>query len=459
MIKYVNEHLVFSYNLQGAVMSSESHSALPAPGTSESASYHGNENIFTIHIKSPLVQALYSYALHEQKKNYHISGFNKGDVPISYIENTCKQYILEHLKEFFFNYSVATFLCQELHNHKIIVTGDPILKGVFIEPSQDAQFIFSFSTINPDLKSEWKKFPFKAPGRKNYKDLDRQVQAFLKEEETKRATAPQDGIISISDWVCLTVSIVTSDNHQPILAEYQSPLWLKIGKEEADREAHQLLLGKKIGDTFITQSPFLQHFFSKKLDTNYIFEVKILAYVSAAALSLDLFHHHFKIKTAKELHQKFIEIFSFRNDLSQRREIVDSIFKTLLKYYHIQLPHELVHRQEQCVLAILRKNPDYPVYKTQKDFYKKIKLLAEKQLKEEILIDHIAHQEQITLTEQDVRAYLNILQRTRTKEFIHFGLPPTQLSGQEQPIPTGIVNKACIREKTLNYVIHRLIHG
>ena len=174
---------------------------------------------------------------------------------------------------------------------------------------------------------------------------------------------------------------------------------------------------------------------------------------------MELFQHHFKIKTTKELHQKFIEIFSFRNDLSQRREIVDSAFRTLLKYYQIQLPYELVNEQEKLVLLALRRNPDYPVYKAQKDFYRKVTLLAEKQLKEEILIDHIAHQEEVALTEQDVRAYLNMLQRNRTKEFIHFSLPPTQLSGQEQPIPAGILNKSCIREKTLNYVVQRLIHG
>jgi FKBP-type peptidyl-prolyl cis-trans isomerase (trigger factor) len=449
MIKYTNEYFIFSYNpdtINNTVNTTSDHS-------------QSIEKNAIISIKSPLVQAFYSHALHEQKKNYHISGFSKGSVPIAYIEKTCKQYILEHIKEFFFNYSIITFLCQELHNHKIVVAGDPVLKSVVIDPSQDAQFIFSFSTINPDLKNEWKKFPFKAPGRKNYKDLDRQVQAFLKEEEEKRSTIPQNNVITISDWVCFSVSLVTIDDQHKLLACYQSPLWLKIGKEEADREAHLLFVGKKVGDVFTTQSPFLQRYFSKKLDTNYVFEIKILDYVSAGAFSLELFQHHFKIKTAKELHQKFIEIFSFRNDVSQRREMVDTAIRTLLKYYHIQLPYELIQRQEEFVLNTLRKNPDYPVYKSQKDFYRKVTLLAEKQLKEEILIDHIAHQELIALTEQDIRAYLNMLQRNRTKEFIHFSLPPTQLSGQEQPIPAGIVNKACIREKTLNYVIHRLIHG
>ena len=85
--------------------------------------------------------------------------------------------------------------------------------------------------------------------------------------------------------------------------------------------------------------------------------------------------------------------------------------------------------------------------------------MAEKQLKETILIDHIAHQEHIAISPDDVRGYFNILSRPRTKEFIHFCLPQTQLSGQEQPIPAGIIHQACTREKTLNYAIQKLING
>lgn len=452
MIRYANDNLVFSYNHHDT-----NRDISVTPTNRSSTSSPNNENSATVVVKSPLIQALYKHTLLEQKKHFQISGFSKGTVPLTYIENTCKQYILEHLKEFLFNYSIITYLCQELHNHKIVIAGSPTLKDVIIGPVNDAQFIFTFSTITPDLKNEWKKFPFKAPGRKNYKDLDRQVQAFLKEEETKKTTAAKDGVIAQSDWICFTVALVSADHH--VLTTYQSPLWLKIGREEADGEAQQLFIGKKVGDVFTTQSPFLQRYFSKKLDTSYLFQISIIDYVPAAHLSMELFQHHFKIKTTKELHQKFIEIFSFRNDLSQRREIVDSAFRTLLKYYQIQLPYELVNEQEKLVLLALRRNPDYPVYKAQKDFYRKVTLLAEKQLKEEILIDHIAHQEEVALTEQDVRAYLNMLQRNRTKEFIHFSLPPTQLSGQEQPIPAGILNKSCIREKTLNYVVQRLIHG
>lgn len=419
--------------------------------------HDAHECTATITIKSLLVEAFYRHAILEQKKYLQTDGFARGMVPISYIESTCKQYILDHLKEFFFNHSVITFLCQELYRNKIVIAGEPILKAINVDSSQDAQFVFTLKTVNPNVKHEWKKFPFKSPSRKNYKDLDRQVEAFLKEEDELQAKNTLTGI-QASDWICFAIVIIPT-NEAPTLASYKSTLWLKIGREEPDREAQELFIGKKVGDCFTSTSNFLQYYFSKQLDTQYVFEITILDHVVAKNFSLDLFKHHFKIKTLKELHQKFIEIFSFRNDLSQRREIVESAFKTLLKYYQISLPRTLVDDQEQLVLRVLRRNPDYPVYKAQKDFTHKVTLLAEKQLKEAILIDHIAQQEQVVITPEDLRAYLNILQRSRTKEFIHFNLPPTQLSGQEQPLPAGIIHQACLREKTLNYIIQRLIQG
>lgn len=434
MVSYRYENLVFSYSLD-----------------------HNNCNA-VITIKDSLVSAFYNYVLLEHKKTFQAEGFNKGCVPIAYLESTCKQYITEHLKEFFFNHSLITFLTAELHKNKIVIAGEPFLTDIAMEETGTLRYNFSLNIINSDIKHEWKKFPFKIPSRKNYKDLDRQVMTFLQEEEQKRKLYTCGDIIQPSDWVCFSLALITPTD-DPILHKHKSILWIRIGREAPDYDAHDIFLNKKIGDTFTTTSNFLQCYFSRKLDTSYAFEITIIDHIQAGSFSTDLFKHHFKIKTLKELHQKFIEIFSFRNDISQRREIVESTFKTLLKYYPISLPSSLIQQQEEMIISNLRKNPDYPVYKAQKDFYKKVTMLAEKQLKETLLIDHIALQEQMIIAQDDIRAYLAMHQRARTKDFIHFDLPKTQISGQEQPLQAGIINQACLREKTLNYIIYRFSHS
>ena len=47
-------------------------------------------------------------------------------------------------------------------------------------------FTFEISVFPAMPLSEWKYLPFKAPKRKNYKDLDRQVESFLHEEQTHK---------------------------------------------------------------------------------------------------------------------------------------------------------------------------------------------------------------------------------------------------------------------------------
>ena len=91
------------------------------------------------------------------------------------------------------------------------------------------------------------------------------------------------------------------------------------------------------------------------------------------------------------------------------------------------------------VLTAVQTNPDYHVYKAQTDFKEKIKQLAEKQFKETIIIDAIAYQEGINVSDEDVRAYLNFMKRPRMKEFVYFVLPPYKILGQDVPLSAEIV--------------------
>ena len=191
-------------------------------------------------------------------------------------------------------------------------------------------------------------------------------------------------------------------------------------------------------------------------DMNYTFRVDIKDYLPHAYFSFDLFNHHFNIKTEKEMHLKLIEVFSTRNDISQRRETIEAVLKLLCKQYYFLLPAHLLDRQKLMVLTAVQNNPDYHVYKAQADFKEKIKQLAEKQLKETIIIDAIAYQEGIKVSDDDVRAYLNFLKRPRMKEFIYFIFPPYKMLGQDVPLSAELVKRYCLREKTLNHVINHL---
>lgn len=401
------------------------------------------------------IDALYHEALVAQKMQAQTYGFSKGSTPLYYIEQNFRSNIVEHLKELLFTHCVVHFLYESLSDNKIVVAGDPDLVDIELQPEGDARFVFSLINVSLDNDQRWKRLQIKAPERKFYKDLDRQVEANIKEELDRKNAYVDEGI-ALEDWVLFDIAIVDKNN-QSLIHDYKSSLWIRMNGGEDDKDLQELFLGKKIGDSFLTQSVYLQEYMSLATEMSYTFRIDIKDCLPHAYFSIDLFNHHFNLKNQKETHAKMIEVFSTRNDISQRRETIEAALRLLCKQYFFFLPNHLLERQKHMVLQAVQDSPDYHVYKSQQDFKEKVRLLAEKQLKETIIIDAIAYHEGITVSPTDAQAYLNMLKRPRMKEFLYFILPSNKVLGQDLPLSSEVIRRYCTREKTLNYVINHLI--
>jgi len=401
-----------------------------------------------------LVNSIYQQVLLDQKKVASPHGFQKGSTPLGYIEKNFKFNIIEHLKDFLFRYCVVSFLVKELRNNKIILAGEPRLININLELNKSAEFYFEFTPIEPINIEDWQYIIFRAPKRKNYKDLDKQAISFLKEEQSKKKEENSDKL-DIGDWICFDISLV-DDNHNLIVEDIKENLWLKIGDDEPSIPFQEIFINKKIGDKFYTNSQSIQIYFDTQINSNYTFLIEIQEIINKSFFSIDYLKEHFKLKANKNIHQKLIEVFSFRNDLSLRKVIVEELFDLLFTKFHFSAPVPAVLRQQNEILDVLQQNPDYPVYKMQKDFNERVQMLAQKQVKETILIDTICYHEDIQATHDDIKYYLNLANRARTKEFIYFQHPIIKANEQEYPLPSELLRQSCLREKTLNYVINTL---
>lgn len=415
---------------------------------------HPNSQKALITVPANYIDSVYNHVVLTQKAKADTYGFSQGTTPLYYIEQNFRPNIIEHLKELFFTHCVTNYLYSSLDKNKIVTIGDPMLLDVKLEPHSEAQYLFGLNPVVVDNAERWRKLSVRAPERKNYKDLDRQVEFFMKEETDKAAEGNHDRI-SINDWVCFELTLY-DNNANPLLKNYKDQLWIKVSDEEADGELQSLFVGKKVGDQFLTTTIFLQNYMSYGFDMNYTFHINILDIIPNNFFSFDHLKRHFNIKSQKDMHLKLIEVFSYRNDISQRRETIEVTLKLLLKHYFIPISTNMLERQKKSVLSAVHNNPDYHVYKSQNDFKEKIKLLAEKQLKETILIDMISFQENISVSHDEILGYINFIKRPRTKEFLYFELPDTKFMGQEIPLSTSQLKKHCIREKTLNHVINHL---
>jgi FKBP-type peptidyl-prolyl cis-trans isomerase (trigger factor) len=406
----------------------------------------------TVTIPSVTASAAYDEAIKAQAKALKTYGFHHDNTPHEYVKQNFEKNIKSYLEEFLFKHFVLSFLYNQIREAKLNIAGDPRISEIQIQDGKDAKFIFDVSLFPKIEFQNWKYYAFRAPKRKNYKDLDRQAVDFMKEEKLKKKDFCQD-TIKIGDWVSFDVWVVDDENNQ-IFGKHKESLWLRIGDEEADREAQKLFLSKKIGDTFYTQDDIIQEYFGTSIGSNYTFGIQIKDIVHNAYFCFDQFKKQFRLKTKKELANQLVEIFSYRNDISQRQATVEEAFKLMFSKYEINIPAHLTLRQQKNVLSEIKKNPDYHVYKNQKNFENSIKNLAEKQIKEIILIDQLACKEKIKITHEDVTNYLNLTKRPRMKEFIYFKIPETTVDCQEMPISAELIAQQSLREKTINFVIY-----
>lgn len=409
----------------------------------------------TITVSKALVNLFFDETAASLQGNIQAHGFKQIDVPIEYIAKQYKNNITEHLKEFFFKFGIVNFLFQEIRGQKLLVAGDPRLIDIVLEHDHDARFVFELSVFPNITLNEWKYFPFKAPNRKNYKDLDRQVETFIHEEQKNVDRYDASTGLDIGDWVNFDVAVVNKE-HCFLDERFVQNFWFKLGNEEVESHLRLLFTGKKKGDSFVVHNKGLQDYFSDQLRACYNFKITVLDTVPHAYFCFDQFKDHFRIKTNKDMHKKLIEVFSYRNDVSQRLAMVEESFKLLLSRHRFFAPQYLVMRQQKKILGAIQGNPDYNVYRKQKDFNFWIQQLAEKQVKETLLIDQLIYRENIVVTNEDMVNYLNLSKRPRMREFIYFNVPDFKHHGQEVPLAMHELSRICAREKAINYVIHYL---
>lgn len=408
----------------------------------------------SVTVPSDVVKTVYQQAVIAQQRHSQPYGLHQNEAPLRYIEQAYQGHILDQVYEFLFKFFVINILYDELRTQKVLLAGSPRLTAITMDDYNNAIYKFS-ATVFPQMDiMEWKYFPFKAPRRKRYKDLDRQVELFLEEEEHNKETLSKQYVCE-DDWVNFDV-MLANENGEALLDGYHENLWLKIGTEEADTTYQELFLGKNIGDVIVTHNEALQEYFNEQSGSNFNFCVTIRDIIPDVYVCIDSLKKQFRIKTNKDLHQKLVEVFSYRNDISQRKTMIDEACRLMLTKHAFNAPHFLVLRQQEELLQTIQSNPDYLVYKMQKDFQRSIEQLAERQVKETILMDAIAFNERLDISHDDVKNYLNLTKRMRTREFIHFRLPSTKVRGQEEPIITQELMTYCLREKALNYIIYHL---
>lgn len=409
----------------------------------------------TITIADSLVQLVWQEVVAIfQRRN--IEGFGYQSVPTGYLEEAFKNDIDQEVNKYFLNHLVFETLFNAIAKQKIIMAHYPRLNAIIVHENGNRDFIFDVSLADELELKEWRHFLFKSPRRKRYKDLDKQVMVFL-EDELVAARQQDQERVEDCDWVCFKAVLL--DHEEKILSnQLTSTFWMQVKNELITDPCSTMFFGKKQGDAVLS-AVFYQGkdaYEDEEEECPYRLRLFIDSILKGKYLVHDHFKSMFRLKNKMETYNKLMEVFSYRNDQSQRKAIIEELFHLLLTKHRFEVPKHLVLRRQEDLLLMLSGQPDYHVYKSQEDFAQQIELLAEKQLKEEVLTDQIAYREDIIADSKDVQHYLSLFNNKRLFEFVYFKPLLERLDRPNTPINEAILKRTVLREKTLNHIIYHL---
>lgn len=408
----------------------------------------------TITIPAEITKNLQIKTVQSLKSKIKPQGLENYNISADFILEKYNATILRTIEKFLLKHVVTSALANELRTKKIIMVHHPRLVECTELADHSISYKFRISTLEIPLVSEWRKLPFKSPKRKLYKDLDKQVETFCDREgglfdESKRE------VIEDGDWLELE-SVMLDEKHMPIIDGLTRRYWFKFSTKYVTDSFKQNFIGKSVGDSFVTSDFHTNEETSESLSEQSPHRITILANAKGNHFSVDLFKFVFNLKSKIEIHKKLIEVFSFRNDISQRKSIIEEVFTLLLSKQRFEIPQHLTLRKQEDLLISLRQFPDYHVYKAQKNFAKQLEKLAEKQLKEEALIDAISFKDSISINRDDIKGYLHLFNHDRLREFVYFKPDLDNFDELDAPIPESVLYEAVLREKTLNNIIYQL---
>lgn len=408
----------------------------------------------TVSVSADIIKTLQERTIQSLKLRAKPQGLENYNVSSEFIIERYGPSISRTVEHFVLKHLVLDALINELKNKKSLIVHQPRLTSCSIQPDLTATYKFRISTVEIPSLSEWRKLPFKSPKRKLYKDLDKQVETFCDREgglfDEVKKEAIEDG-----DWLELEATMLDK-NYKPLVEGLSHRYWFRFSTKYVTDSFKQNFIGKFAGDSFIAEEFNFNDTMNEALSEGSPHRIKILSNSKGNHFSMDLFKFMFNLKSKLEIHKKLIEVFSFRNDISQRKSIIEEVFNLLLSKQRFEIPQHLTLRKQEDLLESLKSLPDYHVYKAQKNFGKQLEKLAEKQLKEEVLIDSIGYKENIVVTRDDIKSYLHLFNHDRLREFVYFKPDLDNFDELDSPIPETLLHEAVMREKTLNTIIYQL---
>lgn len=362
----------------------------------------------SITIAENMIKAEYETTMMELVKTAEVKGFRPGKAPRNIVENMHGAKAKLDVK----NRLISKSLQQVIEQNGIDFVGYPDIQDM--QDGAEVKFTAKIAIFpRPEIK-EYEKFSAKVPNAEvTNEDVDKFIENLREQAGTPAKLAfrntAKDG--DIAEFTLQEVGVERS--------EEQKPHQMQIGKQGSP-ELSQALIGMEIGTTkeieLEVPKPAADHVHGEDCDHSNDPKVKTKFNLNLISLSEkvlpelnDDFAKNFEgIGSVLELRIKVRETLEKDKKESQKKAVHSAVIKDLTDKYKFAIPQVMIDEEVRNILMRQFPNADIDFDKINiEPFRKDMGAAAEDRVRAAIIVDRIAENENITISQEDFENWVN----------------------------------------------------
>ena len=384
-------------------------------------------------------------------KYFNIPGFRKGKAPMSIVERT---YGSEIFYEDTFNEIVPEIYDREVKENNLEVVSRPQIDIVQIEKGKDLIFTAVVST-KPEVKLG--KYKGVQIEKKEYKVEEKDIDAELEQMQQRNSR-----LVTVTDRAVEEKDIAVIDfegflDGKAFDGGKGENYDLEIGSNTFIPGFEEKVKGMKIGEEKDLELTFPEEYFSKDLaGKEVVFKVKLheIKRKELPALDDDFAKDVSEFDSLKELKADIKDRLTKSNDEKAKNEMQEAAVKAAVEVSEVELPAGMIEMEVDAMADDLNRRLSYQgmsldqylkmINKSMSDFRKDNEEPAKEAIKMRLVLEAIAKDAKIEVTDKDVEAKVKELAEA-------YGRKEEEINSNEELVRN--IRESLTTEKAIEFLV------
>ena len=384
-------------------------------------------------------------------KYFNIPGFRKGKAPMSIVERT---YGSEIFYEDTFNEIVPEIYDREVKENNLEVVSRPQIDIVQIEKGKDLIFTAVVST-KPEVKLG--KYKGVQIEKKEYKVEDKDIDAELEQMQQRNSR-----LVTVTDRAVEEKDIAVIDfegflDGKAFDGGKGENYDLEIGSNTFIPGFEEKVKGMKIGEEKDLELTFPEEYFSKDLaGKEVVFKVKLheIKRKELPTLDDDFAKDVSEFDSLKELKADIKDRLTKSNDEKAKNEMQEAAVKAAVEVSEVELPAGMIEMEVDAMADDLNRRLSYQgmsldqylkmINKSMSDFRKDNEEPAKEAIKMRLVLEAIAKDAKIEVTDKDVEAKVKELAEA-------YGRKEEEINSNEELVRN--IRESLTTEKAIEFLV------